>query len=60
MPSPEQIEAAAESDAKFDGWKDFHTLSRGQRDRYKARAKLALEAAEAALTPPQRPEPGHE
>jgi hypothetical protein len=54
VPSPEQIEAAAESDAHFDGWKNFHTLSRGQRDRYKARAKLALEAAERATLPASR------
>lgn len=48
MPTEKQIEAAAVSDARFDGWKDFHTLSRAQRERYLARSKLALEAAEAA------------
>ena len=55
MPTEKQIEAAAISDATFDGWKNFHTLSRPQRERYLARAKLALEAAMTAQESAQSP-----
>lgn len=48
MPSPEQIKAAAISDATFDGWDDFEKLARWQRERYLDRSKCALEASEAA------------
>ena len=48
VPSPEQIKAAAISDATFDGWDDFEKLARWQRERYLDRSKRALEASEAA------------
>lgn len=44
MPTDAQIEAAARSDAKFDG-RDFDGLRRLERERYKERSRLALEAA---------------
>jgi hypothetical protein len=44
--TPEQIEAAARSDAQFDGQQTWLSMPRGRRERYLERAKLALEAAE--------------
>jgi hypothetical protein len=48
MPTEKQIEAAAESDARFDGHSGLISMQRVRRQRYLDRARLALEAAERA------------
>lgn len=47
MPTEKQVEAAARSDARFDG-RDFDGLRRVDRERYVERSRQALEAAERA------------
>lgn len=44
MPTEAEIEAAAKSDAAFDG-RTFDVLSRADRERYRERSRLALAAA---------------
>lgn len=50
-PTDAQIEAAARSDAAFDG-RGWEAMARTDRDRYLARSRAALEAAERAAWRP--------
>lgn len=49
---PHVIEAAAQSDAHFDGRGDLDKLGRADRDRYLSRAEAAISSALAALWQP--------
>lgn len=42
------IEAAAQSDAEFDG-RPWNSLGRGEKERYKKRCKLSIEAYKSVI-----------